>query len=245
MKNSSMELKFTEDELLLQQLLHSDCVININSIEMQKVKKLKNGHFGTGMKGLFIALYCFMFVISLAVLLYFPITEQFMHVSYSNIPMKVTFYYAIVMFLVSCIFPLQIARNIPFILAKILRIIQAVIFIGVTFYFSITRKWECFSVFHLLAFLAFMLLLFILVEVFINTSEGINQYKNYVLLSVNSFMLMGFVFTEVFHTLRTALPDYTGGKLQGIMWIVFAGIVVLYYIGYFVFKLRCKEKEKI
>ena len=41
MKNSSMELKFTEDELLLQQLLHSDCVININSIEAkgQKTKK--------------------------------------------------------------------------------------------------------------------------------------------------------------------------------------------------------------
>lgn len=245
MKNSSIKLEFNKDELLLKKLFHSKCTVNTYSIEIQKVKKLKKSHFGNGMKGLFIALYCLMFVISLAALLYFPITEKFMHVAYSNIPMKVTFYYAIVMFLVGCIFPLQIADHIPFILAKVLNIIQGVIFTGVTFYFSITRKWECFSVFHLLAFLGFMLLLLILVEVLNRSDEGVNQYKNYVLLNVNSFMLMGFVFNEVFYTLRIAHPDYTGGKLQGIMWIVFAGIVVLYYIGYFIFKFRCKEKEEI
>lgn len=245
MKKSSMELKFTEDELLIQQLLHSNNLVNTNTIEIKMARKLKKSHFGLGIMALFIALYCLMFLINVAVFIYFPITEQLTHISYSNIPMKATFYYAIVLFLVGCIFPLQIAKNIPFMLVKVLNIIQVVIFIGVTFYFSITRKWECFSVSHLLAFLALILLPLILVEKFNSSKRAVNEYKNYVLLNANSFMLLGFVFTEVFYTLRTAHPDYTGGKLQGIMWIVFAGIVVLYYIGYFVFKLRYKEKEKI
>lgn len=139
-----------------------------------------------------------MFLINVAVFIYLPITEQLTHISYSNIPMKATFYYAIVLFLVGCIFPLQIAKNIPFMLVKVLNIIQVVIFIGVTFYFSITRKWECFSVSHLFAFLALILLPLILVEKFNSSKRAVNEYKNYVLLNANSFMLLGFVFTEVF-----------------------------------------------
>lgn len=45
MKKSSMELKFTEDELLIQQLLHSNNLVNTNTIEIKMARKLKKKSF--------------------------------------------------------------------------------------------------------------------------------------------------------------------------------------------------------
>lgn len=229
------EIFFTSSEETLQEILDTNNTVFLSSPEVKALGKIKKGRFYKEKKIFFTFLYCLVPFISFALFLFLTIVGQSIDFDVSAIPLAVTLCVSIGTLIFNCVFPCTIAKYVSFLLVRIMFLVQSLILFAITIYFSIAWWWECFTTYHLLVFIALMILPIVIFEKYSETLDNMYEYRNYVLLSSNSFALLILVFTGFFNSIHNLHPSYSVGKMQAFMGYGLLGFIALYFIGYGIF----------